>query len=163
PFTDDELERFYRACDEIGEVKWLNQFGMHSWNGQDVKDFIVLSIYTGLRISDVATFDVTERLVGNDIYIRAKKNGKRLYTWVPDWARALRLEGHRKFGSKVFQLGDSERVETVTDLWRRKLERVFDLAQKDVKLEHKPVPHRLRHTFVRVLLAHGVSARDVAE
>jgi hypothetical protein len=63
-------------------VNWLNQLGTHSWSGQDVKDFIVLSIYTGFRISDVATFDVTERLDRHDIYIRAKKNGERVYPWV---------------------------------------------------------------------------------
>jgi integrase len=163
PFTDDELERFYRACDELGEVRWMNGFGTRSWSGQDVKDFIILSIYTGLRISDVGTFDVAERLDGNDIFIRAKKNGKRLYTWVPDWVRDILLDRQRRLGSKIFQLGESERLETITDLWRRKLERIFSLAQKDGGFKHKPVPHRFRHTFVRILLAAGVPVADVAE
>ena len=32
PYTDEELEMFYRACDQIGEVKWKNHLGAHSWN-----------------------------------------------------------------------------------------------------------------------------------
>jgi hypothetical protein len=83
PYTDDELEMFYKACDRVGEVKWQNHLGTHSWHGRDAKDFIVLSIFTGLRISDVSTFDVSKRLDGNDIFIKAMKNGKRLYTWCP--------------------------------------------------------------------------------
>ncbi|HEY4051709.1 MAG TPA: hypothetical protein VGM27_33045, partial [Acidobacteriaceae bacterium] len=54
PFTDEELERLYAACDKIGPQ--LKQGpGYRTWGGEDVKDFIYLSIYTGLRISDVAT------------------------------------------------------------------------------------------------------------
>jgi hypothetical protein len=74
PYSDDELEIFYRACDQVGEVKWKNHLGMHSWDGRDAKDFIVLSIFTGLRISDVSTFEVSKRLDGNNIFIRAMKN-----------------------------------------------------------------------------------------
>jgi len=42
------------------------------------------------------------------------------------------------------------------------LKHIFDEAQKEKKLEHKPKPHRFRHTFVRILLEHGVPVEDVA-
>jgi len=42
------------------------------------------------------------------------------------------------------------------------LNHIFDEAQKEKKLEHKPKPHRFRHTFVRILLEHGVPVEDVA-
>jgi hypothetical protein len=44
-----------------------------------------LSIYTGLRISDVATFDVSKRLNGNDVFLCMHKTGEPPYTWIPDW------------------------------------------------------------------------------
>jgi integrase len=162
PYTDDELEMFYKACDQVGEMKWNNHLGTHSWHGRDVKDFMVLSLFTGLRISDVSTFDVSKRLNGNDIFIRAMKNGKRLYTWVPDWVRDILLDRQKRFGAKIFKVGESEVLHTVTAGWRTKLNHIFDEAQKEKKLEHKPKPHRFRHTFIRILLERGVQVEDVA-
>jgi len=51
-------------------------------------------------------------------------------------------------------------METVADLWRRKLNKAWELCGV---WEEPPHPHRFRHTFVRILLEHGVSPRDVAE
>jgi hypothetical protein len=45
----------------------------------------MLSVYSGLRISDVSTFNITERLKGNDVFLRMHKTKKELYTWIPDW------------------------------------------------------------------------------
>jgi hypothetical protein len=63
PFSDGELKRIYAACDRIGAPTRPGP-GNRTWSGEDAKDFIFLSIYTGLRISAVATFDVTKRLHG---------------------------------------------------------------------------------------------------
>jgi hypothetical protein len=52
PFTDEELARMYAACERYGRT-WR-----HKWSGEDLSDFISLSIYTGLRISDVALFHI---------------------------------------------------------------------------------------------------------
>ena len=52
PFTDDELKRMYDACPKYGNTP------KHKWTGDDLADFISLSIYTGLRISDVALFQI---------------------------------------------------------------------------------------------------------
>lgn len=81
PFTDEELKRIYDACDQIKPTKVGP--GYRTWDGEDAKDFIYLFVYTGLRISDVATFDITKRLEGNNVFIRAQKNN--VYTWIPDW------------------------------------------------------------------------------
>jgi integrase len=165
PFTDDELEAIYKACDEIGTVVWENHTGKHSWCGEDLKDFIMLKVHTGLRISDAATFDAGKRLDAkpNSVFLRAKKNGYRLYTWIPDPVLNRLQDRRKKYGNKIFQTGKSERLDTITDMWRRKLNRVFELAQKNAKFSAKATPHRFRYTFVRILLEHGVPVPDVAE
>jgi integrase len=68
PFTDDELTKIYEACDTLGGATPSGP-GHRTWTGEDVKDFIMLSIYTGMRISDVATFNIRERLNGNDVFL----------------------------------------------------------------------------------------------
>jgi integrase len=66
----------------------------------------------------------------------------------------------KKHGARLFIVGESDRIETVTDLWRRKINRVFELAGK---FEETPTPHRFRHTFARILLQRGVPVADVAD
>jgi integrase len=52
PFSDDEIKRMYDACLKYGNEQ------RYRWKGQDLADFISLSVYTGLRISDVAQFHI---------------------------------------------------------------------------------------------------------
>jgi integrase len=84
PFTDSELERIVNACDRIETVQWKNGRFAGLWTGEDVKDFVWMLTYTGLRISDVALFHMN-RLHGNEVFLRAKKNGGDVFTWLPDW------------------------------------------------------------------------------
>jgi integrase len=159
PFTDEELQRIIRTCDLLGPVAWKNHMGEGCWTGEDVKDFIWVLAYTGLRISDVALFHIS-RLRGNELFLRAKKNGGDVFTWIPDWLRDQLNALAKERGPRPFVIGTSDRLETVTDLWRRKINRVFELAGK---FEERPTPHRFRHTFARILLQRGVPVSDVAD
>ena len=67
PVTDEEVSRILTACDALGAPTPRGP-RYRPWSGEDAKDFILLSVYTGLRISDVATFNVRERLNGNDVF-----------------------------------------------------------------------------------------------
>jgi integrase len=49
---------------------------------------------------------------------------------------------------------------SVTDMWRRKIGKVFELAGS---FEEPPTPHRFRHTFARILLQRGVPVADAAD
>ncbi len=159
PFTDEELQRIIRACDQLEPISWSNHKTRGVWTGEDVKDFIWVTVYTGLRISDVGLFNVN-RLRGNELFLRAKKNGGDVFTWIPDWLRDRLQELAKERGPRPFVAGRSDRLETVTDLWRRKINRVFELAGT---FEETPTPHRFRHTFARILLQRGVPVADVAD
>jgi len=159
PFTDDELQRIVDACDRVGEVTWTNGQVVGVWTGDDVKDFIWVMVYTGLRISDVGLFQMN-RLKGNEVFLRAKKNGGEVFAYIPDWLRDRLKVRAKRCGARPFVVGQSDRLETVTDMWRRKIGKVFDLAGE---FEDKPTPHRFRHTFARILLQRGVPVADVAD
>ncbi len=159
PFTDDELQRIIDTCDRLPAIEWKNGSKSGVWTGEDVKDFIWFLTYTGLRISDASLFRM-DRLRGNEVFLRAQKNGGDVFTWIPDWLAARLVERGKRYGTRPFQIGSSERLETVTDLWRRRVNRVFELAGR---FEEPPTPHRFRHTFARILLQRGVPVADVAD
>jgi site-specific recombinase XerD len=158
PFTDDELNRILGACDQIKPIP--PGPGHREWSGEDVKDFIYVMLYSGMRISDVATFDISTRLHGNEVFLRMHKTRKELFTWIPDWLVVRLRERERAWGPKIFGLSKSESLPVQTERWRLKLAKVFRLAGA---FQEKAVPHRFRHTFVRILLEKGVQPSDVAE
>ena len=159
PFTDDELGRLFKACDDLGEPTPQGP-GYRPWGGEDAKDFILLSIYTGLRISDVATFNIEKRLNGNDIFLRMHKTRKELYTWIPGWLVERLHAREKKHGSMIFRIGQSSDIHAISERWRVQLNRIFKMAGP---FDEHPTPHRFRHTFVRILLEKGVPVADVAE
>ena len=158
PFTDAELNRIIQACDDV-KVEWRNEAGTGVWTGEDLKDLIWLMVYTGFRISDATLFDIT-RLKGNQVFIRATKNGGDVFAYIPDWLRDRLLARAERFGERPFIVGRSERLETVTNVWRRRIAKAFEVA---AAFEEAPTPHRFRHTFARILLQKGVPVADVAD
>jgi hypothetical protein len=64
------------------------------------------------------------RLRGNELFLRAKKNGGEVFTWIPDWLRDRLQQRSKEHTARPFLLGESDRLETVTDLWRRRINRV---------------------------------------
>lgn len=159
PFDDEELKRMFDACDKLygkGEDGWR-----YRWSGQDLADFISLSVYTGLRISDVSTFHIDRLMPSGECHIRTTKTGKKVYTWIPSWLQERIRARAKQFGPYVFGKYATDDMNVVTDLWRRKLVRLWSLCGPWVQ---DPTPHRFRHTFARILLQQsGVSVRDVAE
>jgi integrase/recombinase XerD len=158
PFTDDELNRIITACDDV-KVEWKNETGLGIWTGEDLKDLIWLMIYTGFRISDATFFDM-KRLKGEQVFIRATKNGGDVFAYIPDWLRDRLLARAERCGRRPFIVAKSERLETVTNIWRRRIAKAFEAAGP---FDEPPTPHRFRHTFARILLQRGVPVADVAD
>lgn len=158
PFTDTELERIVAACDRV-KVEWKNETGAGEWTGEDLKDLIWLMLYTGFRISDATLFSI-KRLHGDQVFIRAKKNGGDVFAFVPDWLQARLRARASRFGDRPFIVARSDRLETITNIWRRRIAKAFEEAGG---FDEPPTPHRFRHTFARILLQRGVPVADVAD
>jgi integrase len=156
PFSDDDIKKLIDACDKVKRSPRCD------WDGEDLKDFIYFAIYTGLRISDITLFDIDKRLNGNDIVVRALKNGALVSTWCPTWLIERLHRRKQSHGSLIFRVGKTTNPKQMTQIWRdRRLREVFKYAgQLSVA---NPSPHLCRHTFVRILLERGVSVEDVAE
>src|ERR1051326_3806273 len=166
PFTDDELRRMYDACEnQYGKqpIHWnrkvhhrpaQNEIAAYkySWTGQDLADFISVSVYTGMRISDVATFHIDRVNENGEVFIRATKNGAKIATWIPEWLQERIRERARQSGPWIFGTHTTRDMNVITDVVRRKLKRLWDLRGPWAE---KPTPHRFRHTFVRILLEKG--------
>lgn len=158
PFTDDEINRILAACDHV-KVEWKNETGLGVWTGEDLKDLIWLMLYTGFRISDATLFSM-KRLNGDQVFIRAKKNGGDVFAYVPDWLRDRLQARAERYGERPFIVARSDRLETITNIWRRRIAKAFDVAGP---FEEPATPHRFRHTFARILLQRGVPVADVAD
>jgi integrase len=94
------------------------------------------------------------------VFLRATKNGGDVFAYIPDWLVARLKARTDKHGPRPFIVGRSERLETVTNVWRRRIARAFELAGP---FEEPATPHRFRHTFARILLQRGVPVADVAD
>ena len=141
------------------KVDWKNETGLGVWTGEDLKDLIWLMVYTGFRISD-ATFFNMKRLSGDQVFIRATKNGGDVFAYIPDWLRDRLLGARGALRRTALHCRASERLETVTNIWRRRIAKAFDAAGP---FEEPATPHRFRHTFARMLLEKGVPIADVAD
>jgi integrase len=120
-----------------------------------------ITIYTGLRISDVSIFHISRLEPTGEIQVRTTKAGTHVYTWVPEWLQEPIRARAGKHGPGIFGAHETKDLNVVSDVWRRKLKKLWSLCGP---WPVAPTPHRFRHTFARILLQRpGVTVRDVAE
>jgi integrase len=120
---------------------------------------MLISAYTGLRISDVATFHIDRMMPDGDIHFRAIKNGKWVDTWVPEFIQEIIRKRAEKWGPYIFGARKTEDPVVLGGTWRERLEKLWALCEP---FTEKPTHHRFRHTFVRILLEDGTPVPDVA-
>jgi integrase/recombinase XerD len=117
--------------------------------------FILTMRYTGMRISDTAMLQASA-VNGNKVFLYTHKTGVPVHVPIPDFV-ANELASIRPAGGYLFLRGESTRLETCTDLWRRQIARVFKAAKIP-----KGHPHRFRDTFAVELLLSGVPIEHVS-
>jgi integrase len=166
PFTDAELRRMYDATETYGKSDPAQEY-KYTVTGKDLSDFIAVSTYTGLRISDVSTFRASRMNEIGEVVVRTKKNGATVSTWVPPWLQAIIRRRSLEVGELIFGEHETTDRNVVTNLWRAKLRRLWRLCGE---WESRPYPHRMRHTFARILLERrrpdgspALTVLDVAE
>jgi len=137
----------------------MNRYN-RKWTGQDLADFISVSVYTGFEFRDVSTFHADRLQRTGEILIRTTKAGSHVYTWVPNWLQERIHERAKIHGPLIFGTHSTKDMNVVTDVCAGKLNKLWDLCGP---WKEKPTPHRFRHTFARIILQRGVSVRDVAE
>jgi integrase len=113
PFTDEEIKRMYDAWPKYGTDYH------YKWTGDDLADFISLSIYTGLRISDVALFQADRMLPTGELLIGTTKGGTHVYIWVPEWLQERIKERAKKHGHSIFGAHRPTTLDIITETWRR--------------------------------------------
>ena len=136
PFSDQELDRIIAACDKIPRTEWTTGTHERKFEWRRPQRFHLdddLHRHENFRHR---LFNM-DRLHGNDVFLRAKKNGGEVYAYLPDWLRDRMNDRAKRFGNRPFIVGRSERVDTITDTWRRKINDAFALAGK---FEEVPTP-----------------------
>jgi integrase len=162
PSTEDEVDRIMAACEKV-KTPSLTRARARMRRHDDAL-FSQLSLFTGLRISDIAVFDVHAQLLeDNTVAVRAIKNKRWVYTVLPALvASRLRDRANELGTGKIFvrRLRSSD-VETIANSWRYRLKQVYALAGPFA--DQRPTHHRFSHTSVRRLLQDGVETKDVAQ
>jgi site-specific recombinase XerD len=121
--------------------------------------FVLAMRYTGMRISDCALLKATSVSVsesGSRIFLHMAKTGVPVYVPIPE-SLAHRLAAITPRAGYLFLRGQSTKLETCADLWRRRLARIFKAAK--ISNGH---PHRFRDTFAVSLLEQGVPIETVS-
>jgi len=128
PFTDEQMQKILEACPD----EWT-------------RTFVLTMRYTGLRISDTALLTL-DRFDGKRISLYQAKTKEWVFVPIPPVLQNALVKTPVR-SHYYFLRGESTRLETVTDLWRRTLSKVF--ASAGIPNGH---PHRFRDTFAIALL-----------
>ncbi len=147
PFEPKEMERIVETCRSMKVLGCTND---------ELLALVLVLRYSGLRIGDASMLTI-DRFNGNDLYLYTQKSGTHVYVPLPPFVMNLIRSIKLRHGKYLFTGPESLRMETASDLWRRKLKAVFKLAK--VESAH---PHRFRHTFAVELLKKGVPMEEVS-
>lgn len=151
PYTQDEIVRIIRACDEIGRTPYERL---------RARAMVLLMRYTGLRISDVVTLD-RSHIQGRYLVKRLVKNKRLVRIELPDEVlealeRLPRPKAAPAASTLYFASGNAS-LRSLVKGAERTLAAVFRRA--GVEGAHA---HRFRHTLASELLGRGGAIEDVA-
>jgi integrase/recombinase XerD len=147
PFEPAEIDRILKVCKDVR---------IQGCSNDELLTFVLVLRYSGLRIGDASMLTV-DRFKGDDLYLYTQKSGTHVYLPLPPPVMNLVRAIKPRHGEYLFTGPESLRMETASDLWRRKLAVVFTASK--VQGGH---PHRFRHTFAVELLKKGVPMEEVS-
>ncbi len=146
PFEDEEITKIMAAVEQYPERP--------PGRRAEVRAFVLLLRYTGLRIGDVVKLSRKE-IAHDEILLHTTKTGVLVRLPLPEEVlKAVNLLPHE--GPRYFWSGSGLLKSAVAD-WQRSLARLFELAG----ISHGHA-HRFRHTLAVKLLSKGVAVNHVA-
>lgn len=137
PYSRKEMGAILAACDKL-----------------EVRAFVLLLRYSGLRISDAVSLSA-DRLCNGKLLLRTAKTGTRVFCPLPEFV-VTALQAVERPNGNFFWTGESRRT-SVCDTWCKRLAPVFKAA--GIEGAH---PHRFRDTFAIELLLAGVPLERVS-
>jgi integrase len=149
PFTEEELQAIYSACDRL-----VTHGSYGRENRARVKAFIYILRYTGLRISDASKLDES-RVKDGRVFLRTEKTGTFVWVPIPQFVVDSLAEVPRASGF-YFQTGNAK-PKTVRGGWDRTLRTILELAG----VKHGSA-HAFRSTLAVDLLNKGKPVEIVA-
>jgi hypothetical protein len=90
----------------------------------------------------VATFHVDRMKPSGEILLRTTKAGTHVFTWVPGWLQERIRARATEYGPSIFGEHTTKDTNVVTDVWRRKLIKLF-LRTLEGKAYSPPLPPHL--------------------
>ena len=151
PFASEEMLRILAAVD-----KYRAKFPSRGKeNALRLRGLVLLLRFAGLRIGDAVSLSV-DRLSGDRLFLYTQKTGVPVNTVLPKFVVDA-LEAIPKVTDKYYFWNGVDRLETVVGSWRRRLAKLFELAE--VRKGHA---HRFRDSFAVALLLSGVPIERVS-
>src|SRR5258707_1357469 len=151
PFTRPEIMRILAPID-----KYKDEFqGRGLDNASRMQALILLLRYGGMRISDTVGCSA-DRIEENRLLLYTQKTGVPVNNILPNFVLKALAEAPKVTGNYFFWDGTS-RLETIVGSWRKRLNRLFELAEVD-----NGHAHRFRDTFAVELLLAGVPIERVS-
>jgi len=146
PFSDDEMKKILKSCDEHRSGRGENR-------AVQMRALVLLMRHTGLRIGDACTLG-RDRIHQGLLSLRTEKGGTEVR--IPVHHDALdALNKIPKTSPYYFWSGESKR-RTVVNIWEDSFKAMFKRAGVS---GHS---HQLRHTFAVDLLQRGTSLEHVS-
>jgi integrase/recombinase XerD len=151
PFTQAEMLRILAAIE-----KYKDEFSDRgAENARRMRALVLLLRYTGMRIGDAVSLSA-ERIERNRLFLYTQKTGVPVNTVLPNFVVEA-LDQTPRVTDKHFFWDGALKLETIVGSWRKRLVRLFELAE--VENGH---PHRFRDTFAVELLLTGVPIERVS-
>jgi integrase/recombinase XerD len=151
PFTQEEMLRILEAID-----KYKEEFPGHGLeNAKRMRALVLLLRYGGMRIGDTVSLSA-DRIKENRLLLYTQKTGVPVNNVLPGFVLQALAAIPKVAGNFYFWDGQTK-LEAIAGSWRRRLTRVFELAE--INDGH---PHRFRDTFAVELLLAGVPIERVS-
>lgn len=150
PFTPEEVSKLLAACDQISS----DDSAETPWIRKRARALLLLLLYSGLRISDVAQLRRSALELSGHLVLKVLKTGVRLKVLLHADAVAALQALPAISREYFFWTGNGDLITCIKNM-RRTVQRLGAIAKVHAH------PHRFRDTFAVELLTQGADIRTV--